>query len=54
MPELAKVADRLREVLGSTVFDDLVGVGAAMDRGEAVRYAHAEIQRVREALGDSS
>ena len=54
VPELAKVVDRLREVLGPTVFDDLVEVGAAMDRGEAVRYAHAEIQRARDQLGVSS
>ena len=52
--ELPKVADRLRGVLGAAVFDGLVGVGAAMDRGEAVRYAHAEIQRARDQLGVSS
>lgn len=52
VPRLPVVADHLRGVLGSAAFDDLARKGAAMDRSQAVAYAHAEIQRAREELGE--
>ena len=51
VPRLPVVAERLREVLGAAVFDELAREGAAMDRSQAVAYAHAEIQLAREELG---
>ena len=48
VPRLQVVAEHLREVLGTTTFEDLSREGAAMDRSHAVQYAHAEIQRARE------
>ncbi len=53
VPRLPLVADHLREVLGAAIFDDLAREGAAMDRSQVVQYAHAEIQRARDELGQS-
>ena len=47
---LARVAEHLRAELGADVFDDLESAGAGLDRGQAVRYAHTEIQNARAEL----
>ena len=47
------VADRLRAVLGETLFDGCVAAGAAMEPADAVRYARQQIQIPRE-IGDVS
>jgi tetratricopeptide (TPR) repeat protein len=51
LPEFSVAADHLREMLGEEVFNDLVREGAAMERADAVKYAHEQIQRAREELG---
>ena len=51
LPGVSAAVEHLREVLGAAVFDRLTREGAAMERADAVRYAHAEIQRAREELG---
>ena len=53
-PGLPVAAEHLREVLGTAAFDELTREGASMDRTQAVAYAHAEIQRVRDEIGDST
>jgi len=50
VPELPAVADHLRYALGEAVFERLAREGAAMERADAVRYAHAQIQLAREEL----
>ncbi|HUF53293.1 MAG TPA: adenylate/guanylate cyclase domain-containing protein, partial [Dehalococcoidia bacterium] len=52
-PGLPVAAEHLREVLGTAAFDALTREGASLDRSQAVAYAHAEIQRVRDEIGDS-
>ena len=44
------VLDHLRSVLGETVFDDYVAAGAAMEPGDAVRYARQQIQLAQTEL----
>ena len=41
------VATRLRSALGDAAFDQAVAAGAAMDTGEAVRYARQQIRHAR-------
>ena len=41
------VASRLRDALGEAAFDMAVATGAAMDAGEAVRYARQQIRLAR-------
>jgi hypothetical protein len=41
---LAQLVDHLRAELGEARFDELVAAGAAMEFGDAVRYAHDQIQ----------
>jgi hypothetical protein len=53
LPGVSAAVEHLREVLGEAVFDRLTREGAAMERADAVRYAHAEIQRAREELSKS-
>lgn len=48
------VADRLRAVLGETLFDGCVATGAAMEPADAVRYARQQIQIARREIGDVS
>ena len=50
VPELAATTDHLRCVLGSTTFDTLTQLGAAMPAPEAVRYALDAIRQARDAL----
>ena len=50
VPEISAVVAHLRDLLGAAEFDRLTGEGAAMDRVEAVRYAHEQIQLAREDL----
>ena len=52
VPRLPIVVGHLRELLGSAEFDELAREGAAMDRSQAVAYAHTEIQRARDELGE--
>jgi predicted ATPase len=53
IPPLPGLDDHLRDVLGAVAFDEMAREGAAMDRSQAVVYAHAEIQHVREDLSES-
>ena len=48
---LPGVVEHLRAVLGQTMFEDRVAVGAAMEPGDAVRYARQQIQHARRQLG---
>ena len=50
----SRVLDHLLSVLGETVFDDLVAAGAAMEPGDAVRYARQQIELVRAELVGTS
>jgi hypothetical protein len=45
--------DHVRAVLGDTVFDERVAVGAAMDPADAVRYARDQIRLARSTLRPS-
>jgi hypothetical protein len=47
---LAEAVEHLRTVLGSQRFGECVAIGAAMDLGEAVRYARDQIQLARAEL----
>ena len=47
---LPDAADHARAVLGPAAFDAAVNEGTAMTLSQAVRYAHAEVQRVRETV----
>ena len=47
---LPESADHSRAVLGPDAFDNAVREGAAMSLGQAVEYAHAQVQRLREEL----
>jgi len=49
---LPTVVAHLREALGQTAYDDCVATGTAMDFGDAVRYAHDQIQHARGQLSD--
>ena len=44
------VVDHLRTVLGASRFDRCVATGAAMELGDAFRYAHEQIQLARKEL----
>ena len=46
------VVDHLRSVLGETVFDECVAVGAARALAEAVRYARHQIHLARREVGN--
>ena len=50
---LPAVLDHLGAVLGDTVFGRCVATGAAMEPGDAVHYARAQIQTARRELGDA-
>jgi len=54
VPQLPAVAAHLCEVLGEETFERLSREGAAMDLGDAVRYAHEQIQLVRAELVGAS
>lgn len=47
---LAGVAEHLRIVLSASRLDECVAAGAAMELGEAVRYAREQIQTARAEL----
>jgi hypothetical protein len=49
---LAQLVDHLRAELGQARFDELVAAGAAMEFGDAVRYAHDQIQLTRLQLDE--
>ena len=52
---LSGVVDHLRTVLGDAVFEQCVAAGAAMELGDAVRFARQQIQLARaELVGASS
>ena len=52
VPNLPAAVDRLRVGLGEETFDRCVAAGAAMEIGDAVRYARAQIQTTRHQLAD--
>ena len=47
VPGLSQVVDHARSVLGRAVFDSQVATGAAMELGDAVAYARAQIRFAR-------
>ncbi len=47
---LTRVVEHLRTVLGASRFEECVAAGAAMDLGDAVRYARDQIQLARAEL----
>lgn len=49
---LPDVVDRLRVVLGETVFNECVSTGAALQPADAVHYARHQIQLVRRQCAD--
>ena len=51
---LPTVVDHLRDVLGETVFDDRVAAGTALDFGDAVAYAHDQIQAARRQIAGAT
>ena len=48
---VAGVLEHARTALGASRFDECVATGAAMELGDAVRYAHQQIQLARADLG---
>ena len=50
--QLPAALAHLRAVLGDTVFDQCVAVGAAMEPADAVAYARDQIQAARRQLAD--
>jgi hypothetical protein len=51
-PHRRALLDHLRAVLGETAFDHCVTAGAAMEPGDAVRYARSHIQLARHQLNN--
>ena len=54
VPGFQAATVHLREALGDQTFERLTREGAAMELGDAVRYAHQQIQLAREALATAS
>jgi predicted ATPase len=52
VPNLPAAVDHLRAGLGEEAFDGCVAVGAAMEIGDAVRYARDQTQTARRQLAD--
>jgi predicted ATPase/class 3 adenylate cyclase len=50
LPGFSAATDHLRTVLGAPRFDECVAAGAAMELGDAVRYARQQIQLARTEL----
>jgi hypothetical protein len=50
--DLPAAVANLRGVLGDTLFDQYVAVGAAMEPADAVAYAREQIQTARRRLAD--